>query len=221
MTFLYNPKFSVNYFEQTHHDNLFYYKTYQLAKTFPLKWYEFINKVVGNNQITYFKDTTMIINLIDLDLSLVKITFEVLKEYYKDNLFSKIIYKKEYIIVHFLSVKTKEVFEHINLWQAIYLYYIIKENYNDLNVYLRGIIRKNVNEYENVDLIIKDKNDLYLVSSTNPISEIYGVSKNIYLYNKRSRNVLIPLHNNHLIFSFDPNQFLTNFEYMRNTLKVQ
>ena len=118
-------------------------------------------------------------------------------------------------------MKDKILNEIIENTKKLMSYKTIKENYNDLNVYLRGIIRKNVNEYENVDLIIKDKNDLYLVSSTNPISEIYGVSKNIYLYNKRSRNVLIPLHNNHLIFSFDPNQFLTNFEYMRNTLKVQ
>ena len=218
MTFLYNNNYSVNYFEQTSLDKKFYEKTYQLSKRFPLKWYEFINKVLGNDKITYFKDTTMIINLIDLELSIVKITFELLKEYYKDDLLKKIIYKKEYIIVHFHSVKTKEVLQNKNLWQSIYLYYILKENYDNLNVYLRGVIRKNINEYESVDLIIKDNNDLYLVSSTSPITLEYGKSKNIFLYNERSRFLKIPTHNTCLKFSFDPNQFLLNFECIKNNL---
>lgn len=216
MTFLYNGNYSINYFELNDLDKKFHKKTYELSKSYPLKWYHFIYKVINNNKITYFKDTTMIINLIDLDLSLVKITFEILKEYFKETLILKLIYKKEYIIVDFHSVKTKEVFQNKDLWKSIYLYYVIKDNYDDVSLYLRGIIRKNINEYENIDLIIKDNEKLYLVNSSSPINEIYGKSNNVYLYDRRSRNITVPSHNTHLLFSFDPNQILSNFEYMRN-----
>lgn len=206
--------YSINYYELKKIDSLFYEKTYELSNRYPFKWYTFINKIIANKKITYFNDTTMIVNLIDLDIHNVKILFEVIKEYFKEDLFKKVIYKKEFIIVHFHTNLTKDVFERKNLWQVIYLYSVLKKEYKNLNLYLRGNIRYN-NEIEEVDLIINDKDNYYLVNSNNQIKRKYYKSTNLFLYNELYRNQNILEDNNLFRFSFNENQLLSNFETIK------
>lgn len=214
MNYLISQSFNINYYDYSIIEEQFIKKTYELGTTYPFKWYEFINKIIGNREVTYFKDTTMIINLLNLDLPQVKILFEILKNYLKNNLLKKILYKREYIIVHFHTIKTKEIFEKKNLWMAVCCYYMLKDENSEAEIFLRGVIQKE-NTKELVDLVVSDNNKIYLINVTTPLKNDYDDSEVVYLYYEKSRNLKIPSHTKLLHFSFDRNQLLNNFEHIK------
>lgn len=219
MNYLMSQSFNINYYDYSIIEQQFIKKTYEIGTTYPFKWYEFINKIIGNNEVTYFKDTTMIINLLNLDLSQVKILFEILKEYLKNNLVRKILYKREYIVVHFHSQKTMEIFSVKNLWIAVCCYYMLKDENSDVEVFLRGVIQNETSK-ELVDLVVMDQSKTYLINVTNALQNKYDDSEVVYLYYDRNRNWNIPKDVKLLRFSFDRNQLLSNFEHLKVLEKI-
>ncbi len=211
MNYLVSSTYNINYYEYSDLELNFMKKTYEIGMSYPFKWYDFINKIIGNRKTTYFKDTTMIVTLIELELGQVKILFEILKEYLKLKLIKKILYKREFIIVHFYSIKTKEVFEQTNFWQSIFCYFALKEYYPSLDVNLRGVINQN-NHKELVDLIVNTNNEIYLINSTNPLLGGYPDTKKAMIVYDIPRNLRIPTDNKIIKFSFDVNTLLFNFE---------
>lgn len=219
MNYLMSQSFNINYYDYSIIEQQFIKKTYEIGTTYPFKWYEFINKIIGNNEVTYFKDTTMIINLLNLDLSQVKILFEILKKYLKNNLVRKILYKREYIVVHFHSQKTMEIFSVKNLWIAVCCYYMLKDENSDVEVFLRGVIQNETSK-ELVDLVVMDQSKTYLINVTNALQNKYDDSEVVYLYYDRNRNWNIPKDVKLLRFSFDRNQLLSNFEHLKVLEKI-
>ncbi len=211
MNYLVSSTYNINYYEYNDLELNFMKKTYEIGMSYPFKWYEFINKIIGNHKTTYFKDTTMIVTLIELELGQVKILFEILKEYLKLKLIKKILYKREFIIVHFHTLKTKEVFEQTNFWQSVFCYFTIKEYYPSLDVNLRGVINQN-NHKELVDLIINTTNEIYLINSTTPLLDSYPDTKKAMIVYDMPRNMRIPSDNKIIKFSFDVSTLLFNFE---------
>lgn len=213
MNCLVSSTYNVNYYDYTKLELEFMKKTYELGMTYPFKWYEFINKIIGNRKITYFKDTTMIITIIDLEISKIKVLFEILKEYLKFKLIKKILYKREFIIVHFYSNKTKDVFEQPNLWISVMAYYMLKDGGIFGDISLRGVIHQ-AKYKEMVDLIIVTNDATYLLNSRIPLSNVYEDVIPIYLYYEKNRNLHIPNFNYQLKFSFDEETFLSNFDHL-------
>ncbi len=213
MNYLVSSTYNVNYYDYTPLELEFMKKSYELGVTYPFKWYEFINKIVGNRKITYFKDTTMIVTIVDLELGQVKILFELLKEYLKLKLIRKVLYKREFIIVHFYTNKTKDVFEQPNLWISIFSYFMIKnsERYDDIN--LRGVIHQNGSK-ELVDLVIVTDEFTFLINSRQPLLGKYEDAISIYLYYELTKDVLVPNLTHKLKFSFDQTTFLYNLEHL-------
>lgn len=213
MNYLVSSTYNVNYYEYTKLELEFMKKCYELGTTYPFKWYEFINKIVGNRKTTYFKDTTMIVTIVDLELEQVKVLFEILKEYLKLKLIRKILYKREFIIVHFYSTKTKDIFEQPNLWLSVFSYFMIKNSdiYADVN--LRGVIHQDNNK-ELVDLVIVTDKVNFLVNSRTPLLGHYDDAFSVYLYYEKNRNMAIPDSTYQLRFSFDKKTFLHNFEHL-------
>lgn len=219
MNYLISGSFNINYYEYSSLELQFIKKTYEIGTTYPFKWYEFINKIIAKERATYFKDTTMIVNLLLLEVNQVKILFEILKEYLKGNLIKKILYKREYIIVHFHTIKTIEIFEKKNLWLAVCCYYMLKESNEEIEVFLRGVIQKERTK-ELVDLVIVTPNQTYLINSTTPLINSYDESEKVFLYYERKRNFVIPNDTKMLKFSFDINSLLNNFEKLKVLEKV-
>jgi len=211
MNYLVSSTYNINFYEYTDLELNFMKKSYDLGMRYPFKWYEFMNKIIGNPKITTFIDTTMIVNLLDLEVSQIKILFELLKEYLKLKLLKKILYKKEFIIVHFHTQKTTEVFKEKNLWIAIFSYFILKEYYPSLDIYLRGVICEN-NHKEIVDLIVNTNNSTYLLNSTKALSKNYDDAVSSFILYDFPRNLKIPENTFKIKFSFDVNTLLFNFE---------
>lgn len=211
MNYVMGQSFHINCYDYTELEQAFMKKTYELSISYPFKWYEFIHNIIDNRKVTYFKDTTMIVSLLELELSQIKILFEVLKEYLKLKLIKKILYKREFIIVHFHSVKTKEIWEIKNLWCSVTSYFMLKENYPDAKVYIRGVLQDNESK-ELVDLIFVFHQTIYLIQSTIPLKKEYHGCTSIYLYYERSRFLSIPTDVKMLKFSFDVSCLLKNFD---------
>lgn len=212
MNYLVSSTFNVNYYDYSQLELDFMKKCYELGTKYPFKWYEFINKIIGNRKITYFKDTTMIVTIVDLELSQVKILFELLKEYLQLKLIKKILYKREFIIVHFYSIKTKDVFEQPNLWISVFCYFMLKESGIGVDVNLRGVINQG-DLKEMVDLIIVTNELTLLINSRTPLKGEYEEAVNVFLYNEKNRMTVVPSYVHQLKFSFDKCTFLSNFEH--------
>lgn len=214
MNYLMSGSFNINYYDYSELDLAFIKKTYEIGTTYPFKWYEFINQIINNPQVTYFKDTTMIVNLLTLDNSKIKTLFEILKEYLKNKLIRKILYKREYIIVHFHTIKSKEIFSIKNLWLSVCCYYMLRQENDELEIFLRGVIQKERTK-ELVDLVVVTNDKTYLINSTTPLINDYDDSEKVFLYYERTRDLAVPKSTKILRFSFDASRLLSNFEKLK------
>lgn len=96
--------------------------TNNLIRTKPFLWHNFIS--IFKNKVVYFeKNETLIISLLKLSDKQVETLFIVLKEYLKRKLFKKIIYKKEFIIIHFLETYSVTIFTNQDFWKYIPYYF--------------------------------------------------------------------------------------------------
>lgn len=212
MKYLKIDNYHINYYDYTSLDWEFMDLTNKLVKTYPFKWYTLMKKIINEPKITYFKDTTMIVSLLHLEFSQIKMLFEILKEYLKVRLIKKIIYKKEFIIVHFHSLRTKEVMETPNLWQAINYYYTIKEAFPEMSVYLRGVIG-NQEQVENVDLIVTSQDKTYLINSSKPLLfDTMGKCFKGFLFTELSRFTKIAPDTGKIRYAFDENSQVKSLE---------
>lgn len=212
MKYLKSDNYHINYYDYTNLDWEFMSLTNKLVKTYPFKWYTFMKKIINEPKITYFKDTTMIVSLLHLEFSQIKILFEILKEYLKVRLIKKIIYKKEFIIVHFHSLRTKEVMEVPNLWQAINYYYTIKTAFPEMTAYLRGVLG-NHEQVEMVDLIVTNRDKTYLINASKPLAFITdNMCHKGFLYTELSRFTKIDIDTGKIRYAFDENSQIKSLE---------
>ena len=107
--FIDNNKYSIRNIDLNTIDKKFIDTSYKYLKQYPNKWYDIIYKIICNQKISYFKDTTAIIQISLLDINNTENFFILLKKYLNEKIIIKIIFKKEFIIIHF-----NEIF-HIDL----------------------------------------------------------------------------------------------------------
>lgn len=210
MNYLVSSTYYITYFNYTEIELKFMKKTYELSLKYPFKWYEFINKIMQDKIATYFKDTTMIINLMELELNQVKILFEILKEYLKLKLLKKIIYKKEFIIIHFYTEKTKEIFASPRLWLAINTYFILKERNPELDLTFGGVLNSSSIK-EEVDLVLIYRERTYLINVSHPLQKNYEDTSKVMIVDDVVSNDKLPENIQKVKFSFDAKTLSTNF----------
>lgn len=210
MNYLSHESLVINYFEYNKIDLMFMDKTYSIGIKYPYKWYEFIHSIIHNQRITYFKDTTMIVTLLDLDMNQIKILFEILKEYLKVKLLKKVLYYREFIIVHFHNIKTTNILRNKCLWISMFAYYMIKDKLYNIDIHLQGIIRDNEHK-DIVDLIIKHNNILYLISSNKILDNIYPNVRYVYLIDRLVNYKTLPNYYKNIKFSLNQNEFIKEF----------
>lgn len=168
MNCLIDMKYEISYYQYDHIEKVFIEKLKHLIDSRPFKWYNFKYKILENKQYCYFKDTTLVINLYLLNLNEAENVLNILKELSLTKGIEKIIYKKEFIIVHFHSYKVTEIMKETNLWQAVCLYKTIKHHFPYLNVHLGALININ-NKYEKIDLLIEYNCDYFIINTYNEI----------------------------------------------------
>jgi len=186
MSYLINTKYNIKFYQYDKIEESYFETINLLINKFPFKWEKFINSIIDNKKYCYIKDTSLIINLYLLEKEDVEMVFIFLKNLLSTKGIKKIVYKKEFMIAHFYSDKTIEVFKYHNLWQAITYYFTIKNNFKNVKIYLGGLLTNNSNDIEKIDLIIENKNKFYLFNTNKIINTILDDNYNqyfIYLFN--------------------------------------
>lgn len=163
MSFLIAKHYRINFYEYDKIEEAFLIQINKIINQYPFKWHLFFYEIMQKKAITYFKDTTVIINLYSLNNKQVTILFEVVKELLKTKAITKVLYRQEFMIIHLYSHKIVEVLSSIGYWQAISYYYSIINSFTLVKAYLGGII-SNETQKEKVDLIIINKEKVYLIN---------------------------------------------------------
>lgn len=207
MNYLVNGSQIINFYTYNKLDYDFMDKTYYIGMKYPYKWYEFIHNIIHNKKITYFKDTTMIVSLLALDIHQIRILFEVLKEYLKDRLLKKVLYYREFIIVHFHNNKTINILKTKYVWMALFTYYMIKEHLTNIDVYFQGYIEVK-DEKEFIDLIINHNNTIYLITTNTILENRYSNIKLFFLSDRLVNHRLLPEYYSSIKFSLNQNDLI-------------
>lgn len=158
------------------------------ALRYPLMWQALQENVFGEPSITYVRDTTFIISTYLLDKNDAYWLFNLLKLLLRNGQVTKIIYKKEFIIVHLDNEFIVEVLTVRKKWLAIVNYQLLKENYID-NVYLNTIYEDH-NHQEIIDVLYLDHNQnkkicFNVVNCNNNINNSDLDFYYIYIYQER------------------------------------
>lgn len=178
--------FMIRTIDKTEVDELFIKLSFRFQRQFPFKWDFFVNDILSNQEITYFKDTTIIFNLETFSFNELPNLFNILKMYLNYKIISKIIQKKEFIIAHFNSDFHMEFIKTPTLLLSFNLYNILK-NANVGEVFFGGILFVN-NQKRIINLIIKNNDTLYLFDGSEIVD--YKLNENckvIRLYSTLSK----------------------------------
>lgn len=194
MVFLYvtDKHFSLQTIELSNIDKIFIEQSYKYLQKFPFKWNFFVNKIINNPRIIFFRDTTVILNINLIEFKKLEIVFEILRIYLKYNVIRKIIYKKEFLIIHFKDLFHMHLFTNKGFLISISLYYyLLKGNNQEMEIYLGGILAIGSTK-KIVQLIVKKNNKYYLFDASNDLR--YHLNEKfikIHLYENLVENLII------------------------------
>lgn len=166
---------------------------------YPFKCFNIMDTLL-NKEFVYIKNTTMIIDLLKLNDSIIVNIFDFFKNMLRCDFIKKIIYKKEVIFIYFYSDFIISFFNMKNKWLLIPLVIeISKHNYP----YYFDVYVNNKNIHKLMFLVIID--DLYVSID---IKKMDKISNNHYplvinFYSNKSNN---------LKFSFDRIEFMNNLK---------
>lgn len=185
--FIDNKYYSLKNINLNKNDDIFMNVCIEYANKFPNRWVDLIENVLSNELITYYKDTTAIIQINNLNKNTIEFLFKYIKTLLNNNIVIKVIYKKEFIIIHFKNgfhidlVKYKDMLYCIPLYKCI-----IKNNINDFKIYFYCILK--VNNYSKViPFVIKYHDKIFLFDNC-PSSDIkLNNIEVIYLYKVKKR----------------------------------
>lgn len=174
------------------------------STSYPIKWEWFVN-IICSQAITFFRDFSAIIYLNDLSYEKVEVLFTILKRYLNSKIIEKIIFKKEFIIIHF-----NQLF-HMKLLTSNYMLYSFKfykyllKKHDLIKIYLCCTL-KTSNFQKLIPFVIKYQNKFYLFDN-NPNYQFnqFNNLEIIYLYKKKRKGYekyrsLQLLHSNETIF---------------------
>lgn len=160
--FIDNNKYSIKNINLNTIDKKFIDISYKYLKQYPNKWYDFIYKIICNKKISYFKDTTAIIQISLLDIHNTENLFVLLKKYLNEKIIIKIIYKKEFVIIHFNENFHMDLIKNYIMLDSINTYKNIIKNFNYkakcyfYNIMLFGNIEKII------PIVLKYNNNFYI-----------------------------------------------------------
>ncbi len=159
----------------------------EFSNTFPIKWNKYIDNIITNQSITFFRDTSAIIQITNLNLNEVEFLFTVLKAYLNSQVIEKIIYKKEFIIIHFNDKFHMELITNSFILYLIKFYRYLLNKSNLYKVYFCCKFTIN-NEVKIIPLVIKYNNIYYVFDDLpNYIINKQSDIEVVYLYKHKRR----------------------------------
>lgn len=164
MIFLYimGNNYSLMWIEKSKTDEKFLEYSYQYQKKYPFIWNYLVKKIICNPEISYFRDTTGIIHINLIDYKKLQNFFEILKGYLNIGVIEKVIYKKEFIIIHFNKTFHMEYFTNVSFLLSINLYFFLLNKYDNIFKIYYGAILSYENERKLIEIVIEYKNKYYL-----------------------------------------------------------
>lgn len=107
--------------ELSNEDRNFIKICYDYSQRYPFKWNYLKKDIFTNEEIIYFKDTTMIISIDSIKLEKLLILFDFLKSLLNYRIIKKIIQKKEFVIAHFSEAFQMEYIQRLDFLESISL----------------------------------------------------------------------------------------------------
>jgi len=173
----------------------------------PFSWLNFIEDVLSNSKITYTINTTSIISTYLIKKEESYYLFETLKTLLRLSVIKKIIYKKEFIIVHYANEFIKEILTNKNKWLSITIGELLKEN-NIIDTIYYGAIYNDYKIKKEIDALLIYKEQL-IILNTDLINIVDNQEfLNFYIsISNTMKNIQIP----YIKFNYIKKKFINNF----------
>ena len=164
----------------------------------PFKFLDMMENIFNNKNINYVIDSTSVISTYLINIKDLEYFYLFLRKLLLKGFVNKIIYKNEFIIIHYNNLFIKNSLCLNNSWTILLIYNIFKELNLDVDCYLYSLFKNNTKE-EVLDLLfIKDDN--YIVFSS--FSDI-NIASYIKVYNVLIYYPLKEIKNEVFLFSFN------------------
>ena len=181
--------------ELSNEDRNFIKICYDYSQRYPFKWNYLKKDIFTNEEIIYFKDTTMIISIDSIKLEKLLILFDFLKSLLNYRIIKKIIQKKEFVIAHFSEAFQMEYIQRLDFLESISLYrkllkelkkevYFGVKLFYDNKEYLISILAHCHNKWFIFDA--SRKIEYSLDNSIEVVQTIYQLNK-IHLYSRSEK----------------------------------
>lgn len=182
---LYDEYYRIDSLDLNDLDKMFINISYDYYSRYPLKWIKFIDNIVSNINITFFRDTTAIIQISKLSIDEIDTLFSMLKLYLNENIVIKVIYKKEFVIVHFNEIFHIDLLKQKFIMYSIKIYKYLLSVQSKFKIYLYCTI-KYINICRIIPFVIIYNKKIYLFDN-NPIAikELSNIESIYLFYNKR------------------------------------
>ena len=185
--------------ELSNEDRNFIKICYDYSQRYPFKWNYLKKDIFTNEEIIYFKDTTMIISIDSIKLEKLLILFDFLKSLLNYRIIKKIIQKKEFVIAHFSETFQMEYIQRLDFLESISLYrkllkelkkevYFGVKLFYDNKEYLISILAHYHNKWFIFDA--SRKIEYSLDNSIEVVQTIYQLNK-IHLYSRIKTKLMI------------------------------
>lgn len=181
-----------------------YYIINEINDEYPLWWQEFSENIILKSHITFINHTTLIIGIYELAIQDLIILYNILKHFKKNKLLTKVINKKEFLIIHVNNEKTMEYLINPVKWLNLVVYKYLSEEY-DLNCLI-------LEPEKNETLRFIYRGTVYHFY-TEPLEEIKSNKYHKYVYLYKDMYVkYVNLLDNQLKYVRNRHDFLKNFK---------
>lgn len=148
-----------------------------IFKKYPFKVFDLL-KMFQNNEITYQRDTTLIITVSKLSKLFINDLLEFLNVFCLNKTITKLICQKEFFIIHFKNELIIKALTDKTYYMYIdYYFYLINLV---TNIYLNPMIKIN-NIKEEVDLVFKYNNEYFIFKKDKSILPYQTYYINVYI----------------------------------------
>lgn len=218
-----NARYSLKTIKHTKIDRKFIEISYLYQKKFPGKWHYFASKIINNKEICYFRDTTGIFNVNLIEFSELQNLFEILKIYLNNHIINKLIYKKEFIIIHFNKDFHVEFIKNSMYLLSINLFKYFEINYNGLLDVYFGAVLTIGNIKQTIEMVVLKDSFIYLFESKNILDIALDEKiKKVYIYEFISSSVKLREDVFDLKLAFSESEYINKIDALfRNNEKSQ
>lgn len=176
--------------EHTSIDDAFLKRALFYQKTYPFRWHYFVFDIISKPQMIYTKDSTVILNLNDLPFKELQFLFAMLKDFLNYRIIQKIIYKREFIILHFHQEFHMEFFKTPSILMSLGLHQYLQENYSSYTIYYGAILIMHDEKYL-LDLVLQKDNQLFLFDGNAILDEPFlDGTQVIHLYHRLPTKII-------------------------------